>query len=93
MALGAVAFSLGVVLSYALQRLWSAWGEPAPGVIAQEHIPLYWRFGLASLNGLVLAVMVALGVSEPAALRWLDRAPWLTLAVVLPAVLAMIWAQ
>lgn len=77
--------------SYALQRLWSAWGaEVDPSVIlAVEHIPYYWRCALAGLHGLIVAGL-CLGLREPEAARLLGWAPRLTWIVVLACTAAML---
>ena len=45
--------------SYAIQRLLDAINEPPIGtVLEQATIPYYWRVGVASLHGLIAALIV-----------------------------------
>ncbi len=89
-AAAALAFALVVVLSYVGQRLLDARTEPPIGtVMVGDTIPYYWRAGMALLHGLGAASLAGLGLSEPAAARWLARAPWLVPLVVLPCIAAM----
>lgn len=91
----AAAFALGAVavcVSYAAQRLWSAYGgEVDPRmVLATEHIPYFYRAALALLHGVVLGVGAGLYLDEPAAVRALGRVPALVVLVVVPAALLMV---
>ncbi len=90
-ALGAVAASLAAVLSYAAQRLGTAaLGEPDPAaIVASAHTPYYGRLALCLMHAALAGLLVGMPLSEEAAGRWLARAPWLVLAVVLPAALAL----
>lgn len=92
LGLAALAFGLTGTASYAVQRLYAAWGgaEDAGLVVDQVHIPYYWRCDLALLHAGLAAVIVAFGVRPEAALTWLGRGPWLVLLVVLPSALAMV---
>lgn len=56
--------------SYPLQRLYAWWAGEVPfGVIlAQEHVPYFWRVGLAGFHAVLVAVLVAmLATDEQAA--------------------------
>lgn len=89
-AVTAAAFGLAVVASYAVQRLVDASTEPPLGtVLLQAHIPYYWRVGAAALHGAIVAAAVAVGLDEPRAARVLGALPWVTVAVVVPAAVAM----
>ncbi len=93
------AAGLGVTLaattfatSYALQRLASALvGEPAwTTIVYQEHVPYYWRVGVAALHALIVGVAVGLGVREERAAWLLQWTPLLVPLVTLPLALAMV---
>lgn len=59
----------GGTLSYVVQRLIDAGSEPPIGsVMAQAHIPYYWRMAVALLHGLMLA-----GLSFGLPPRWRER--------------------
>ncbi len=59
----------GGALSYVVQRLIDAGSEPPIGsVMAQAHIPYYWRMAVALLHGLMLA-----GLSLGLPPRWRER--------------------
>ncbi len=90
-ALGSALFAVGFVASYALQRLAAAWvGEmEASAVLASTHTPYFWRIAVAALHGVVLGLVAALATDDVGAGWWLARFPWLVLAVVLPAAVAM----
>lgn len=80
----------GGALSYVLQRLIDAGSEPPIGtVLAQAHIPYYWRMAVALLHGLMLAGL-SLGLPQPWRTRILDAAPWWVGALVLGALIAML---
>ena len=65
----------GATASYVLQRLIDAGSEPPIGtVLAQEHIPYYWRMAVAVLHGLVLAAL-SVGLPQRLRLRLLHLAP------------------
>lgn len=66
MALAAAVLGLVTATSYVAQRLLAGDDAPASAVIAQEHIPYYWRCALALLHGVLLASIVGLGVRDPA---------------------------
>ncbi|NOY27455.1 MAG: hypothetical protein GXP62_16435, partial [Oligoflexia bacterium] len=69
---------------------------PLGSVLLQATIPYYWRIAAAALHGagvatLVLVALRSAGSARQArAERWLARAPWLVVLVVLPCVLAML---
>lgn len=89
-ALGLLAFALGVVVSYTLQRLLDARTEPPIGTVVQTAtIPYYWRVGTAVLHGLGLGTLAGLGLREAQAAHLLALAPWLVPLLVLPAALAL----
>ncbi|MCB9665738.1 MAG: hypothetical protein H6732_16640 [Alphaproteobacteria bacterium] len=91
LGLAAAAAGLAGALSYTVQRLVDAAQEgPAPGaLIAQEHIPYYWRCGAALLHALVVALVVGTVATPEAAQRWLARA-WLVPVVALPCLVALL---
>ncbi|MFT5582944.1 MAG: hypothetical protein ACI9VR_000521 [Cognaticolwellia sp.] len=65
----------GATASYVLQRLIDAGSEPPIGtVLAQEHIPYYWRMAVALLHGLVLAAL-SIGLPQIWRVRMLQWAP------------------
>ncbi len=87
-----VVFSLGVVASYALQRLVDAGSEPPLGtVLRQPFIPYFWRVGAALVHGLGAAALAWAALDEAWAARLLRASPWLAAFVVVPAVVAMLW--
>lgn len=75
--LAALVFGVVFALSYAAQRLASAWGgEVNPELVfATEHIPYYWRCGLALLHALAVALLVQFLVPTHRAEALLARAP------------------
>ncbi|MGC6491529.1 MAG: hypothetical protein ACON5B_01700 [Myxococcota bacterium] len=92
-ALGAAVAGLAGVVSYVLQRL-SALGVAADptAALAVEHIPFYWRFALAVLHAAGAGLLVAWGVREAEAHRWLQRLPAVIVALCVSAMVAMwVW--
>lgn len=90
--LAITAGACAIAVSYALQRLGSAWtGEVHfTQVVQQAHIPYYWRCGLAALHGAVVTATVGLWVDHDRAVVALRFAPvWVPL-LVLPLALAMV---
>ncbi len=91
----AAAFAVGAVavcVSYAAQRLGSAYGGEVDArmVLATEHIPYFYRAALALLHGVVVGVGAGLAIDDAAAVRVLGRVPALVLLVVVPAALLMV---
>ena len=87
----ALVFGLGVVASYALQRLIDAGGEPPLGtVLRQPTIPYFWRVGTAVVHGLGAGAFVWAALDEAQASRLVEATRWLAPLVVLPAVAAML---
>lgn len=85
-------FGLGVVASYALQRLVDAGSEPALGtVLRQPYIPYYWRVGASLVHGLGGAALAWAVLDKAQAARLLRASPWLAALVVVPAMIAMMW--
>ena len=76
--------------SYPLQRLLSAAsGEVAYGsIIAQEHVPYYWRAVLALFHAAVIGLIIGLGSTDAQAARSLGWIPWAVAALV-PLAFAM----
>lgn len=87
-----LAFGAGVVASYAIQRLIDAGSEPPMGaVLRQSIIPYYWRAGTALVHGLGAGAFAWALLEGDRARQALALAPWLLPAVVLPAMVAMVW--
>lgn len=87
-----VVFGLGVVASYALQRLFDAGSEPPLGtVMRQPIIPYCWRVGTAVVHGLGAGALAWAALDDEQANRLLVATPWLAPLVVLPAAAAMLW--
>ena len=63
--------------SYALQRLYSAWsGEVGyANILAQEHVPYYWRAVLALFHAVLVGLVIGLGSKEAHAERILGAVP------------------
>jgi hypothetical protein len=80
------------VASYGLQRLWArAAGEVSwTDVIAQAHVPFYWRVGVAALHAAIVASLLGLAFDDLQASRALRWTPLLVSVVVLPLALAMV---
>ena len=93
--LGAVALAAGVGLavSYVAQRLFAAFtGEPDPlDVLAQAHIPMFFRVALGAVHAAVLASLTAL-LPESACAAALRATPYAVpvLAVVLAALALLV---
>ena len=90
--LAIAAGACAIAVSYALQRLASAWaGEPDwTQITRQAHISFYWRCGLALLHGLTITSLVGVAVDHDRAVVVLRFAPvWVPL-LVLPLALAMV---
>ncbi len=80
----------GATASYVVQRLIDAGSEPPIGtVLAQAHIPYYWRMAVALLHGLVLAAL-SLGLPEAWRGRLLHAAPIWVPALCLLTLLTML---
>jgi len=84
----ALAAALGLALSYIVQRLASAIaGEPAAlDVIAQTHIPMFFRVALGFVHAAVLGGLAAL-LPERACITALGVAPY-----AVPAIAALLAA-
>lgn len=77
--------------SYALQRLLDARGEPPmSALLYQAHTPYYWRMALAAMHGVAAGLLLAFGLGDAEAERWLGRAPTLLALLVLSAAAAMV---
>ncbi|MFT5686742.1 MAG: hypothetical protein ACI8RZ_007699 [Myxococcota bacterium] len=74
------------VVSYAIQRLIDAQGEPV-GVLLTTHIPYFWRISMAGLHGLTVAALIATLARQPE--RWLSRLPVAVLLSTLLSAVAM----
>ena len=85
--LGIAIAAPAATVSYTLQRLVDAAGEPASTVLLQTHIPYFWRAAMAGLHGLTAGLLVALLVAAPDA--WLARLPGPILLSVLLSAAAM----
>lgn len=80
----------GAMASYVLQRLIDAGSEPPIGaVLAQAHVPYYWRMAVALLHGLTLAAL-SLGLPQAWRARLLHWAPLWVAALALVCVVAML---
>lgn len=91
LALAAGAGGLAGALSYTVQRLVDA-AQEGPGyasVLAQAHIPYYWRCDLALLHACLAGLLVGTAVGEEAARRWLARS-WIVPLVAVPCILALL---
>ena len=89
---GLLVFGLGVVVSYAVQRLVDAPGEPPLGtVLRQPTIPYFWRVGTALVHGLGSGAFAWAFLEEAQASRLINATPWLAPLLVLPAGAAMLW--
>ena len=78
--------------SYALQRLYAAWGGEVgyAEIIAQEHVPYYWRAVLALFHAVAIGLIVGLGATDQqarASLGWIPA----SMGVVGALALAMGW--
>jgi hypothetical protein len=85
--------ALGVVApaSYALQRLVTAWsGVEDQVIVAQVHVPYYWRCAVAGLHGVLVASLVGFGLSDARCAALLRHGRWVVALVVGPAALAMV---
>lgn len=90
-AFGVTLASTTFVASYALQRLWAAWGAEADWtqLVVQYDTPYYWRSALALLHAVVAGAVAALGTGPELAATALRFAPVWVPAVVLPLALSM----
>lgn len=89
LAAAAAAFGLVAAPSYAIQRLIDGLNEPPIGtILAQAHIPYYWRVGIAVLHGISAALIVSFLLHRDGqAERFLNRLPpWLLGVVVISAI-------
>jgi hypothetical protein len=92
-ATAALLGALVAVLSYTVQRVVDAVGEPPAAAILQSAtIAYFWRVPLAVLHG-AAAALLARALPPAAAATLLDRAPVLVAAVLLPCVAALAWAR
>lgn len=70
---------LAGAVSYPLQRLY-AWvsGEvPYAVIIAQEHVPYFWRVAVAGFHAVLVAVLIAMATTDEqagASLEWIPAA-------------------
>lgn len=92
LALGFATGALVAVASYTAQRLWAATGTE-PGfaeIVGTVHITYYWRVEVSALHGLAAGALLAVGIDEAGAMRWLGRVPALVAVVVPACVVAMV---
>ena len=82
---------VAVVLSYTVQRLVDAAGEPPlSSVLLSGTIAYYWRVGIALLHGVVVASVAAVGLSEDRAITALRMLPVPVLGLGLLCVVAVL---
>ena len=83
---------LAGAVSYPLQRLYAWWsGEiPYAVIVAQEHVPYFWRVGLTGFHAVlvgVLVVMLARDEQAAASLKGIPAAVGVVLVLALLMVL------
>ena len=79
LAAAAATFALVATVSYALQHLAAVAFDPVPAssVLAQAHVPYFWRVGVSVLHGAGVAALVAV-LPDPVPQRLLPHLQRLT---------------